>query len=150
MRKTPQRAEVLAALAGGEALAAQDLHARLRARGSRTGLATVYRTLRALAADGALDVLRDDPDRARYRLCSAEHHHHLVCEECGRVVEIPECEVDGWAEKVARAHGFRVRAHRAEISGICRTCARGAARGTASRGTASRGTSQTTRRAPAR
>ena len=124
MRETRQRTEVLDALAGGEALSAQDLHERLRARASRVGLATVYRTLRLLSEEGAVDVLRDDPTQARYRLCSTEHHHHLVCESCGAVVEIPECDVDEWARKVAATEGFEVRAHRAEILGRCARCAR--------------------------
>lgn len=124
MRETKQRSEVLATLAGGAALSAQDLHDRLRHTGSRTGLATVYRTLRMLADDGVVDVLREDPVQLRYRLCSVEHHHHLVCESCGRVEEIPECDVTEWAARVGRRHGFRVRTHRAEILGLCRTCVR--------------------------
>lgn len=124
IRETRQRAEVLEVLEGGEALAAQELHDRLRAHGSRVGLATVYRTLRLLAADGVVDVLREDPVQARYRLCSPAHHHHLVCESCGKVEEIPECDVDDWADKVARARGFRVRTHRAEIVGTCARCAK--------------------------
>jgi Fur family ferric uptake transcriptional regulator len=124
MRETRQRSEVLTALAGGEALAAQELHDRLRHAGSRTGLATVYRTLRKLADEGALDVLREDPVQLRYRACTPEHHHHLVCESCGKVEEIPECDVSGWAARVARRRGFRVRSHRAEILGECRECSR--------------------------
>ena len=124
MRETRQRKEVLAALEGGDALPAQELHGRLRARGSKIGLATVYRTLHLLEREGSIDVLREDPTEARYRLCSPVHHHHLVCESCGTVVEIPECDVDEWAEKVGRAHGFEVRAHRAEIVGLCARCAK--------------------------
>ena len=123
-RETKQRSEVLASLGGGEALSAQELHDRLRHSGSKTGLATVYRTLRLLADDGVVDVLREDPVQLRYRLCSVEHHHHLVCESCGRVEEIPECDVSAWASRVARRRGFRVRTHRAEILGLCGTCAR--------------------------
>lgn len=124
MRETRQRTAVLAVLEGGDALGAQELHDRMRAGGGRIGLATVYRTLRLLADEGAIDVLREDPVAARYRLCSPTHHHHLVCEHCGKVEEIPECDVDEWAAKVARARGFRVRTHRAEIFGTCRTCGR--------------------------
>lgn len=123
-RETKQRTEVLSSLEGGEALSAQELHDRLRHAGSRTGLATVYRTLRMLADDGVVDVLREDPVQLRYRLCSVEHHHHLVCESCGRVEEIPECDVSEWASRVARRRGFRVRTHRAEILGLCGGCAR--------------------------
>ncbi len=124
MRETKQRSEVLASLGGGDALSAQELHDRLRHAGSRTGLATVYRTLRMLADDGVVDVLREDPVQLRYRLCSVQHHHHLVCESCGRVEEIPECDVSEWAARVARKRGFRVRSHRAEILGLCGSCAR--------------------------
>jgi Fur family ferric uptake transcriptional regulator len=124
MLETRQRTEVIEVLRGGEALAAQELHERLRAHGSRTGLATVYRTLRLLSEDGTVDVIREDPTQARYRLCSLEHHHHLMCESCGKVIEIPECDVQEWAEKVSRARGFVVRSHRAEILGLCRSCAR--------------------------
>lgn len=124
MRETRQRKEVLAALEGGDALPAQELHGRLRARGSKIGLATVYRTLHLLESEGSIDVLREDPTEARYRLCSPVHHHHLVCESCGTVVEIPECDVDEWAEKVGRAHGFTVHGHRAEIIGLCARCSR--------------------------
>ena len=116
-------------LRSGEAFAAQELHDRLRARGSRTGLATVYRTLRRLAEEGAVDVIREDPTQARFRLCSTEHHHHLLCESCGRVVEIPQCDVDEWASRMARAHGFTVRTHRAEIVGRCKTCTAAHGRG---------------------
>ncbi|MCA1834313.1 MAG: Fur family transcriptional regulator [Actinomycetota bacterium] len=124
MLQTRQRTEVLDALRGGEAFAAQELHDRLRARGSKTGLATVYRALRKLADEGAVDVIREDPVQARYRLCSPEHHHHLLCESCGKVTEIPQCDIEGWAKKVARKQGFVVRTHRAEILGLCATCSR--------------------------
>lgn len=127
-RETKQRGEVLASLGGGDALSAQELHDRLRHTGSKTGLATVYRTLRMLADDGVVDVLREDPVQLRYRLCSVEHHHHLVCESCGRVEEIPDCDVSEWAARVARRRGFRVRTHRAEILGLCGSCSQSASR----------------------
>jgi Fur family ferric uptake transcriptional regulator len=126
MAQTRQRAEVLEVLreGKGQALAAQELHQQLRAQGSRTGLATVYRTLHKLTEQGAVDVIREDPNQARYRLCSLDHHHHLICESCGKVVEIPECDVQDWAERVAASEGFAIRAHRAEIIGLCSRCTR--------------------------
>jgi Fur family transcriptional regulator, ferric uptake regulator len=123
MTQTRQRTEVLDALRSGEAFAAQELHDHLRATGSHTGLATVYRILRRLADEGTVDVIREDPVQARYRLCSTEHHHHLLCESCGKVIEIPECDIESWAKKVARKQRFVVRTHRAEILGLCSGCA---------------------------
>jgi Fur family ferric uptake transcriptional regulator len=98
---------------------AQDLHARLRAGGSAVGLATVYRTLTTLAADGDVDVLRTDDGEAVYRACSSGHHHHLVCRDCGRTVEVAGPTVETWTERVAREHGFRDVAHTLEIFGTC-------------------------------
>ena len=63
---------------------AEELHAPLRDGGAKVGLATVYRTLQAMAADGAIDMLRTADGEAVYRARSTGHHHHLVCRECGR------------------------------------------------------------------
>lgn len=123
MIETRQRGEVIDALRSGDALAAQELHSRLRSQGSGIGLATVYRTLRRLVNEGMVDVIRDDPIEARYRLCSPDHHHHLLCESCGKVAEIPECDLETWAARVADDHGFTLTDHRAEIIGLCEPCA---------------------------
>ena len=98
---------------------AQELHARMRAAGETVGLATVYRTLTALAATGEVDVLRTDDGEAVYRMCSTGHHHHLVCRDCGRTVEIEGPAVERWTERVAAEHGFRDVAHTLEIFGTC-------------------------------
>jgi len=111
---------VLAALRQApEPLSAQDLHAGL---GRRVGLATVYRTLQGLVESGQVDVFRRDSGEALYRLCNPLHHHHLVCERCGRVEEIDACEVQPWAERAARRRGFAITGHQADIFGLCPNC----------------------------
>lgn len=102
---------------------AQDLHAGLREEGARIGLATVYRTLTSLAAAGEIDTLRTDDGEAVYRMCSSGHHHHLVCRECGRTVEIEGPAVERWADRVAHEHGFTDVEHTLEVFGTCATCA---------------------------
>jgi Fur family ferric uptake transcriptional regulator len=119
-RHTRQRSAVLAALReASEPLSAQDLHAGL---GRRVGLATVYRTLQGLVESGQVDVFRRDRGEALYRLCNPLHHHHLVCERCGRVEEIDACEVQPWAERAARRRGFAITGHQADIFGLCPSC----------------------------
>jgi Fur family ferric uptake transcriptional regulator len=119
-RTTRQRSAVLAALRQApEPLSAQDLHAGL---GRRVGLATVYRTLQGLVESGQVDVFRRDSGEALYRLCNPLHHHHLVCERCGRVEEIDACEVQPWAERAARRRGFAITGHQADIFGLCPAC----------------------------
>jgi Fur family transcriptional regulator, ferric uptake regulator len=123
VRATPQRLRVLAELMDErDDATAQELHARLRARGQRIGLATVYRTLAVLVDEGIVDALSHHDGERCYRLCGAEHHHHLVCTECHRVVELTDCDIGEWLERAAREQGFVATEHRLEVSGLCEAC----------------------------
>ncbi len=123
-RPTRQRAAVEALLVDIDDFnSAQNLHARLRAQGQTVGLATVYRTLQAMAIDGDVDMLRTVDGEAVYRRCSTgHHHHHLVCRICGRTVEVEGPAVESWADKVSAEHGFRDVQHTLEIVGTCSNC----------------------------
>ena len=123
-RSTRQRAAVAAVLdEQADFRSAQDLHAMLRERGAGVGLTTVYRTLQALADSGEVDVLRCVDGEAVYRRCSTGHHHHLVCRNCGRAVEVEGPAVERWADRVAAEHGFVDVSHTLEIFGTCASCA---------------------------
>jgi Fur family ferric uptake transcriptional regulator len=123
-RLTRQRGAVEAVVAELDGFhSAQDIHARLRAAGEPIGLATVYRTVADLAADGELDALRTDRGETVYRRCSSGHHHHLLCRGCGLAVEVDGPPVERWAERVAAEHGFADVSHTLEIIGICADCA---------------------------
>ena len=88
------------------------------------GLATIYRTLGALTEAGVLRTFPGREGEVAYRLCEPGHHHHLICEECGRIVEIPSCEVEEWASGVAQRRGFTATRHQADIFGLCSDCQR--------------------------
>jgi Fur family ferric uptake transcriptional regulator len=123
LRPTPQRVLVLAELmTEPDDATAQDLHERLRARGQRLGLATVYRTLNALVQEGVVDVLPHRPGELCYRWCGDEHHHHLVCSVCHRVVELRDCGLEPWLQRLAAAAGFVATGHRLEVAGLCGDC----------------------------
>lgn len=123
VRPTRQRVVVLTELMGERNdVTAQQLHERLRARGEGLGLATVYRTLGLLADEGVVDVLSHRPGELCYRLCGEGHHHHLVCSSCHQVVELDECELEPWLERISQSHGFVTTAHRLEVSGLCGDC----------------------------
>jgi len=102
---------------------AQDIHAILRSRGDSVGLTTVYRTLQSLADAGKVDVLRTGEGESVYRRCSTSHHHHLVCRNCGRTVEVEGPAVERWAEKIGAEHGFVRVTHNVEVFGTCPDCA---------------------------
>jgi len=122
-RTTPQRVAVSALLAEAEEFrSAQDLHEALRSRGVSVGLATVYRNLGLMAELGEVDTLVRADGETLYRKCSDVHHHHLVCRQCGRTVEISGPAVERWASVVAAEHGFSDVSHQIELFGLCATC----------------------------
>ncbi|WP_028709390.1 Fur family transcriptional regulator [Propionicicella superfundia] len=120
LRRTRQRAALATLLAGSsEFKTAQDLHGELMAAGEQVGIATVYRTLQLMADAGELDAIRTADGHAAYRSCSTRHHHHLICRDCGKTVEIQAPDFETWAGEIARANGFTDIAHELELFGRC-------------------------------
>lgn len=124
-RNTWQRDRVREALADAPGfVSAQTLHATLRDENTGIGLATVYRALAGLAAQGDADSLQSPDGEALYRACtSTGHHHHLICRSCGLTVEIAATDVEQWAHATAQAHGFTQAEHVVDIFGLCAACA---------------------------
>lgn len=123
-RNTWQRERVREALADASGfVSAQTLHATLREENTGIGLATVYRALAGLAAQGDADSLQSPDGESLYRACTTRgHHHHLICRSCGRTVEIEASDVEQWARATAAAHGFTRAEHIVDIFGLCAAC----------------------------
>jgi Fur family transcriptional regulator, ferric uptake regulator len=123
VRPTRQRLAVAAALAGFDDFrSAQEIHDRISRQGDSVGLATVYRTLSALADAGEVDMLRSEDGEAIWRRCSGTHHHHLVCRSCGATVEVEGPAVERWTRSIAGEHGYADISHTLEIFGTCPAC----------------------------
>ncbi len=116
------REEVLGALAGRSCLAsAQDLHDAL---GRRVGLASVYRALDVLTGLGL--VHRVDVDgTARYERAdpTGDHHHHAICDRCGRMSAFEDAELERVVHDLGERLGYRVVAHDIVLRGACPDCA---------------------------
>lgn len=125
-RSTRQFQAVLDELARSDDFrSAQDIYTAMRGGGASVGLATVYRALQSLVDSGRADVLRTGAGEAVYRECGETHHHHLVCRECGKTVEIQGPAVERWADQMADKHGFTDVSHTVELSGTCSACRSG-------------------------
>ena len=122
-RTSPRRHVIAAALKRQEPFAAQQLVGELRGRG--VGRATVFRTLDLLVSLGALSRIHGIEAGVRcvrYTPCAPSHHHHLVCQACGRVEELAAKSLDQRITATARSRGFRPLGHTVEITGLCPEC----------------------------
>ena len=52
------------------------------------------------------------------------HHDHLICQECGKLIEFHDDRLRSILEEVSREHGFRMTTHRLEVDGLCAECSR--------------------------
>lgn len=114
-KATPQRLAVLEAVAAEQHQSFEGI----RASCPEVGMVTVYRTLDLLSALGLVRRL-DLGDGPRYELAE-DHHHHLICEGCGKITEFERCPLD--LRDFSDVGGdFEVRAHSLEVYGACSDC----------------------------
>ena len=108
-------------------LSAQEIHERVRAEGVRVGLASVYRALDGL--EGLALVQRVDlgDGIARYEPEHAgdDHHHHLVCDGCGKVETFSDPVLEAALARVAGARGYDAAGHEVVLRGVCASCCAG-------------------------
>ncbi len=101
----------------------EELLAQVRALDPKVGYATVYRTLKLMAESGIAYEREFGDGLTRYELAdSAAHHDHLICDQCGRITEFEEPEIEALQDKVAVKYGFQLRSHKHELYGICPLC----------------------------
>ena len=111
---------------------ADELLVRLRTKHKKISRATIYRTLELLVDSGIVGRVRIGETGYRYeRLRAGEHHDHLICNECGRVLEFYEPRIESLQDEVCERYGFLPLSHSHQMRGICRQCRPRAARAAA-------------------
>lgn len=108
----------------GCCLSAQEIHERLRATGPRVGVASVYRALEGLDGLGLVQRVDLGDGVSRFEPAHAEgdHHHHLVCDDCGKVEPFEDSTLEAAIERVAEGRGYAVAAHDVVLRGACENC----------------------------
>jgi Fur family transcriptional regulator, ferric uptake regulator len=119
-RTTRQRDAIRAAIqASRRPLLPQEVLNQVRAAVPSVGLATIYRNLKLLVAEGAVQVITLPGDSPRYETTESDHHHHFQCTTCQRVYDIPGCP--GNLRSLA-PRGFTVEHHDVTLYGRCSSC----------------------------
>lgn len=108
----------------GGHLKVEDLLERVREKDPNVSLATVYRTMKLLTECGLASPHRFGDRHVRYEPTDQdeEHHDHLICTKCGRIVEFFNEEIEALQERVAEENGYVVTHHRMELYGLCAKC----------------------------
>ena len=123
-RLTPQRRTVLNIIAlSHDHLTPVAIYERARREHPGIGLVTIYRTLEVLAELGLIcEVHVGGSCRSYLMRRPAEHHHHLICSECGAVVDFTDCDLTKLEEKLSQETGFEIDSHLLEFLGRCQKC----------------------------
>ncbi len=100
-----------------------ELQRRVRERHPGIGYTTIYRTMKLLCDAGLATPRHFDDGVTRYEI-EHEHHDHLLCVRCGRIVEF-ECQmIEQAQDRIVARYGFRLLRHRHELYGHCADCQR--------------------------
>ncbi len=124
-RSSAPRAEIIDALAGlGCSVSAADITSELQRRGSSTGPASVYRTLDLLERLKLVQRVDVGEGLARYEpaLPGGDHHHHLVCDRCGKVSAFEDEGLEAAIHRLSRRVDYSIDAHDVTLRGECPAC----------------------------
>jgi Fur family ferric uptake transcriptional regulator len=106
------------------ALSAVEIEDELRANGRPTGRASVYRVLDLLVEHGLVERLEVGDGQARFERShpDGEHHHHLVCDRCGRLVAFDDPGLERAIGRLSERLGVRIDSHDVLLRGACQRC----------------------------
>ena len=103
-------------------LSPQEIFQSLLKRKRRIGLTSIYRSLDLFeSVEIVFKIVKGS--NVKYKLCELEdHHHHIICNKCGDVVEFNFCEISEWSRKVMESTGYEVTDHQLNFYGFCKAC----------------------------
>jgi Fur family ferric uptake transcriptional regulator len=120
---TPQRMMILEAIEGASGhFSAEEIYEDIRQRYPGLNISTVYRTLELLKEKGMVTETDMGDGRVRFHSAGHEHHHHLVCSRCGRVIDLEESMLAPLTDMLAHEYGFRADLKHLAIFGRCKGC----------------------------
>lgn len=124
LKSTKHRIAILEILKGSKLpLSAEDIYIMLRKDNVSISLSTVYRVLEVLhEKEIVARVSIPDDSRAAYELCINEHHHHLMCIKCRKILPLEGCPLEEYEKLLEDRFGFTVKGHNLEVYGYCDSC----------------------------
>lgn len=124
LRNSSKREQILRVLYDkGTHLSPDEVYREVRENvDSKIGISTVYRTLALFDEAGLVNQISLSNDSMSYEINCGEHHDHLICKQCGEIVEFFDEKLEKMQEKIAEAYGYRLENHEMKLIGICAEC----------------------------
>ncbi|HKO97321.1 MAG TPA: transcriptional repressor [Pyrinomonadaceae bacterium] len=124
LKRTAQRDLILDIfLRTEEHLSSEDLYRLVQKDDPSVGQTTVYRTLKLLSEAGLAREVRFGDNRTHYEHnYKHQHHDHMICSECGKIIEFFSAELEGIQDAMAAKHRFQITQHLLRIIGLCAEC----------------------------
>jgi len=134
LKRTSQRDLILDVfLRTEEHLSNEDLYQLVKKEDPTVGQTTVYRTLKILTEAGLAREVRFGDGRTHYEHnYKHQHHDHMICSECGKIIEFFSAELEALQDEMAAKHDFEITQHLLRMIGICSECRRAQRENTAS------------------
>src|SRR3989442_10049037 len=126
LKRTAQRDLILDVFLDTEGhMSGEDLYRLVQAEDPTVGQTTVYRTLRLLTEAGLAREVRFGDGRAHYEHnYKHQHHDHMICSDCGKIIEFYSPELEALQDAMAAKHKFELTSHLLRMIGICADCRR--------------------------
>ena len=122
-RLTPQRMMVLSAIENShDHISADEIYTQVVAKYPRVNISTVYRTLELLKRLGLVTETDLGGGRVRYHPTDKGHHHHLVCQECGAIIDLDESVLSPLKSVLLQDYKFIADLRHLAIFGRCVNC----------------------------
>lgn len=124
LKITSQRMIILKAfLLQKSHMSTEDFYLQLRKKHPGIGYATVHRTLKIFSECGIASERNFGDGQMRFEVSHGnEHHDHLVCTACGRIIEFEDKQIEQLQREIALQHNFVIKDHRLELYGLCIDC----------------------------
>jgi len=122
-RLTPQRMMVVEALHGADKhVSAEEIYIQVRAKYPYANISTVYRTLELLKELGLVTEIALGDGCVRFHPAEKGHHHHLVCQKCGKIIDLPESALDSLEKILLDEYQFKGDLKHMAVFGLCSEC----------------------------
>jgi Fe2+ or Zn2+ uptake regulation protein len=125
LRATPARVALMQLLeTSDKPLDVQSMIEFLEKKDIKTDPATVFRIVNMFTEKGLVKPIQLNEGKFRYELKDKADHHHLVCERCGEIEDISDCNITALEKEIEKMKQFKVTSHSLEFFGVCKSCQR--------------------------